>query len=58
VRVTRAITLLNLVMRLVVHRQIGDDWALVLATHNRNVPLSYEGPFGPQSMSALGQKQA
>jgi hypothetical protein len=45
-------------MRLVVHRQIGDDWALVLATHNRNVPLSYEGPFGPQSMSALGQKQA
>jgi hypothetical protein len=55
VRVTGAITPLHLVMRLVVRRayvagsrfmQIGEDWALVLTT---NIPLSDEGPFGPQS---------
>jgi hypothetical protein len=34
--------------------QIGDDWALVLATHNGTYPLSDEGSFGPQSMSRVG----
>jgi hypothetical protein len=33
--------------------QIGDDWALVLATHNGTYPLSDEGSFGPQSMSRV-----
>jgi hypothetical protein len=37
--------------------RIHDEWSLILATHNGRCRISDQGPFGPQSMSALGHKR-